>query len=66
MLRRYLGNLETFVGPGKLLISSDTLQVSDYSPYGWTMFDETAKKARHAAVFPEDKRKAFALGAELV
>ena len=66
MLKRYQGTLGTFVGPTKILISSDTLQVKDYSRYNWTMFDPEAKKERHEAVFPEDKKKAFSLGAQMV
>ena len=62
MLKRYQGSLGTFVGPTKILISSDTLQVRDYSRYSWTMFDPEHKKQRHETVFPEDKKKAFALG----
>ena len=65
MLQRYQGSLGTFVGPTKLLISSDTIQVKDYSRYHWTMFDPEHKKQRHERVFPEDKKKAFALGAEM-
>ena len=65
MLKRYQGTLGTFVGPTKLLISSDTLQVKDYSRYNWTMFDAEHKKERHEAVFPEDRKKAFALGGQL-
>ena len=48
------------------MISSDTLQVKDYSRYNWTMFDPEHKKARHEAVFPEDKKKAFTLGGKMV
>ena len=66
MLKRYQGTLGTFVGPTKILISSDTLQVRDYSRYNWTMFNPEAKKERHETVFPEDKQKAFDLGAEMV
>ena len=65
MLQRYQGSLGTFVGPTKILISSDTLQVRDYSPYHWTMFDPEHKKQRHETVFPEDKQKAFALGGQM-
>ena len=65
MLRRYQSSLGTFVGPTKILISSDTLQVKDYNRYHWTMFDPEHKKQRHEAVFPEDKRKALALGAQM-
>ena len=66
MLKRYQGTLGTFVGPAKILISSDTLQVKDYSRYNWTMFDPEHKKGRHETVFPEDKRNAFALGEQMV
>ena len=66
MLKRYQGALGTFVGPTKILISSDTLQVMDYSRYNWTMFDPEHKKARHETVFPEDKKKAFVLGEQMV
>ena len=65
MLKRYQNTLGTFVGPTRLLISSDTLQVSDYSRYSWTMFDPEAKQARHETVFPEDRQKAFDLGARM-
>jgi len=66
MLQRYQGSLSTFVGPTKILTSSDTLQVKDYSRYNWTMFDPEHKKERHEKVFPEDKKKAFDLGAQMV
>ena len=66
LLKRYQNMLGTFVGPTKILISSDTLQVKDYSRYNWTMFDPKHKKERHETVFPEDKKKAFALGAQMV
>ena len=61
MLQRYQGSFNTFLGPTKILISSDTLQVKDYSRYNWTMFDPAHKKQRHETVFPEDQKKAFAL-----
>ena len=66
MLKQYQGTLSTFVGPTKTLISSDTLQVKDYSRYNWTMFNPEAKKERHETVFPEDKQKAFDLGEQMV
>ena len=66
MLQRYQNTLGTFVGPTKILISSDTLQVRDYSRYDWTMFDPEAKKQRHESLFPEDKKKTFALGTQIV
>ena len=66
MLQRYQGSFNTFVGPTKILISSDTLQVKDYSRYNWTMFDPEHKKERHETVFREDKKKAFTLGEQIV
>lgn len=66
MLKRYQNTLGTFVGPAKILISSDTLQVKDYSRYNWTMFNPESKKERHETVFPEDKHKAFNLGVQMV
>ncbi|MBQ3193311.1 MAG: flavodoxin family protein [Oscillospiraceae bacterium] len=65
MLQRYQGSFNTFVGTTRILISSDTLQVKDYSRYNWTMFDPEAKKDRYEKVFPEDKKKAFALGEQM-
>ena len=66
MLKRYQGSLGAFVGPTRILISSDTLQVKDYSRYNWTMFDPEHKKQRHETVFPEDKKRAFVLGGQMV
>ena len=66
MLANYQNTLSGFVGPTKLLLSSDTLQVNDYERYNWTKFDPDAKKQRHDTVFPEDKKKAFELGAKMV
>ena len=65
MLANYQNMLCNMVGPTKVMICSDTLQVSDYSKYNWTMFDPEAKKQRRETVFPTDKEKAFSLGAEM-
>ena len=65
MLKRDQGARGTVVGPTRILISSDTLQVSDYSRYSWTMFDPEAKQARHETGFPKDRQKAFDLGARM-
>ena len=66
MLQRYQGTLGTFVGPTKILISSDTLQVKDYGRYNWTIFNPKHKQERHEVVFPEDKKMAFSLGEQMV
>lgn len=63
LLERYRGMLGTFVGPTRILTSSETLQVSDYSRFDWTIFDPEARKLRHETVFPQDKKKAFDQGA---
>lgn len=48
------------------MINADTLQAKDYSRNNWTMSDPEAKKERHETVFPEDKKKAYVLGEEMV
>ena len=65
MLNGYRRSLETFVGNTRLFISGNTLQVKDYSRFDWTMFDPEEKKERREKVFPEERKKAFALGAEM-
>lgn len=66
MLENYKNTLSGMVGPTKVMVSGDTLQVNDYSKYNWTMFDPEAKKVRHDTVFPKEIEKAFLLGAEMV
>lgn len=66
MVSGYQDSLNGMVGPTKVLICGDTLQVKDYSKYDWTMFEPEAKRLRHETVFPEEKQKAFLLGAEMV
>jgi NAD(P)H-dependent FMN reductase len=68
MLSGYQQTLSRFVGPTEVLVSGDTLQLSDYSKtdWEWNLFDPAAKKQRHETVFPEEMKKAFAMGAALV
>ena len=68
LLRNYQQTLSRFVGPTRLLVSGDTLQLKDYSKtdWPWTMFDPAAKQARHETTFPAEQEKAFALGAQLL
>ena len=66
MLENYKNTLSGMVGPTKVMVSGDTLQVNDYSKYNWTMFDPEAKKVRHDTIFPQEMEKAFLLGAEMV
>lgn len=41
-------------------------QGKDYSHYSWTMFNPAHKMERHVKEFPEDKKKAFALGEQMI
>ena len=67
LLEGYRQTLDRFVGPTKVFVSGDTLQLKDYgkTDWPWTMFDPAAKQARHDTVFPEHCRRAFELGAAL-
>ena len=66
MLDNYKSTLGGMVGPTKVMVCGNTLQVNDYDKYNWTMFDPEAKKARRETVFPQELEKAFLLGAEMV
>lgn len=66
LLKRYKGSLEAFVGPTQTLVSADTLQVSNYDKYNWTVFDSDKKKERHETVFPQERQAAFKLGKALL
>ena len=66
MLSGYQNTLSAFIGPTKVLISGNTLQINDYDRYNWTMFDAEGKKERHENIFPLEKQKAYSLGAEMV
>ena len=66
MIAGYQNTLSNFIGPTKVMISGDTLQIDNYDKYDWTMFDPDAKKARHETVFPEEKQNAFRFGVEIV
>jgi multimeric flavodoxin WrbA len=52
-------------GACELLLSSDTLQYSDYDKYEAEAFDKNAKRQRHTKVFLDDCTRAFALGVRM-
>jgi len=52
-------------GACELFLSSDTLQYSDYDKYEAEAFDKNAKLQRHTKVFPDDCKRAFALGVRM-
>lgn len=68
LLRNYQQTLTRFVGPTELLVSGNTLQLKDYdaTDWPWTMFDPEAKKARHEEIFPQECRRAFEMGEQLL
>ncbi len=66
LIEKYKKMLSSIIGPTETMVCGNTLQVSDYSKYDWTLFDPEAKKARRETVFPLEKQKAFELGAELL
>ncbi len=64
LLAGYQQTLNFLVGPTKVFVSGNTLQLKDYSKtdWPWTLFDPAEKKVRHETVFPEECKKAFELG----
>ena len=66
MIERYRQSLNTFVGNTKVMICGNTLQVNDYTPYGWTMFDPESKQERRKEVFPIECAKAREFGREMI
>lgn len=67
LLNNYKATLSRFVGPTEVFVSGNTLQLKDYSKtdWEWSLFDPESKQKRHDTVFPEECRKAYALGEEL-
>ena len=57
--------LQQIFGAAETLLVADTYQFDDYSKYETSGINETAKAKRRQEVFPEDCRKAYAMGARL-
>lgn len=68
LIRNYQQTMDRFVGPTKVLVSGDTLQLKDYSKtdWEWSMFNPEAKQLRHDVIFPKECKKAFEMGIEIV
>ena len=49
LLESYRNTFERFVGPTKIFVSGETLQLKDYSKtdWEWSMFDPNARQERH-------------------
>ena len=58
-------SFEMVFGDCELLLSTDTLQYSDYSKYESKAFDGEAKRKRREEIFPEECKRAFELGVRL-
>ena len=67
LVSSYKQTFSSFVGPCDVLVSGDTLQVADYSKldWEWTLFDPESKKKRRETVFPEELKRAYAMGKSL-
>ncbi len=66
LLNGYKKTLDAFVGPTKVFVSGDTLQIKDYDKTDWPWyFNGEAKHKRHEIVFPQECEKVFKMGAEL-
>ena len=66
LLARYKGTLEAFIGPTQTLATGNTLQVNNYERYNWTMFNAGEKQQRRETVFPQERKAAFEMGAEML
>lgn len=68
LLHFYKKTLCTYVGPTRVLVSGDTLQIRDYdkTDWPWSIFDAQSKKERHEAVFPDECTRAIDLGKAMV
>lgn len=66
MIENYRKSLSIWVGPTNAMICGNTLQIKDNSLYQWTLFDQDEKLKRHEEIFPEQMKKAFDLGKEII
>ena len=65
IFQRYEEWMKHYFGHCEMLLSTDTMQVKDYSRYHLAGWDGDAKRLRHDTVFPQDCRKAYELGVRL-
>ena len=65
LFQRYENWMKHYFGHCETLLSTDTMQVKDYSRYHLGRFDAEAKRIRHETAFPQECQKAFELGVRL-
>jgi multimeric flavodoxin WrbA len=63
--KAYESLFERVLGPAQTLTCTETWQTEDYGKYGMTMFNEGERKKRREEVFPQDRQRAFGIGASL-
>lgn len=68
LLARYKDTFTRFVGPCKVYVSGNTLQLKDYSKtdWPWSIFDPEEKRKRHEEVFPKECAEVRELGKSIV
>jgi len=57
---------DSMVGRTSVLCAGDTLQFDDYSRYSSSAFDPVRKKKAHEELFPQDLKRAFEFGRDLL
>ena len=65
MIERYRAELSRSIGPTEIVIADETMQVSNYEKYDWTLFDYEDRRRRRKDVFPLQLAEAFRMGAKL-
>ena len=68
LMENYQTTFNRFVGPTKIFLSGNTLQLKDYSKtdWPWTLFDIDGKIKRHETIFPKECEDVYKLGRDLL
>ena len=66
LIAGHKGTFERFFGETKVVCATETLQFDNYDLYVGDMFDVPRRQEKHEKVFPEDCRRAYQMGEELV
>jgi multimeric flavodoxin WrbA len=62
----YETTLKLYFGNAVHMVSTETLQVTDYSKYHMAAFNEADRKKRREEIFPNDCEKAYELGKSMI
>lgn len=66
VFQSYEMTLKKYFGNAAHMIVTETLQVIDYSRYHMAKFNENDRKKRREEIFPDDCKRAFALGKSML